>query len=168
MKRGHITAGVITALALPGLGLGLGLGLTTSASAATAHAAGTAAAKSPRYVMLDCGSKAQVEPGTYVLTCADAGIGLANLHWTSWTSKLASGYGTEWENDCQPNCAAGHIHHYPVLAVAWGSASVAGHPGERRYTKVTLIYPGARPPVYELVKGKVVATYPATQTLPAL
>jgi hypothetical protein len=79
MRRGHSTAGVITALALPGLGLGLGLGLTASASAATAHAAGAVAAKSPRYVVLDCGSKAQVEPGTYVLTCADAGIGLANL-----------------------------------------------------------------------------------------
>ena len=33
---------------------------------------------------------------------------------------------------------------------------------------VALIYPGARPPVYKLVNGKLVATYPVTQTLPAL
>ncbi len=165
MRRGHIATGVITALALPGLGLGLGL--TTSAGAATAHTAGAAAAESPRYVVLDCGFKAQVEPGNYVLACADVGIGLENLHWTSWTSKLASGYGTEWENDCQPSCAQGHFHHYPVVAVLWGSASVQGHPAERRYTRVTLIYPGVRPPVYVLGKGKVVATYPVTQTLPA-
>jgi hypothetical protein len=171
MRRGYIATGVIAALALPGLGLGLGLGLTTSAGAATAHAAGAGAAaaavKTPRYVVLDCESRAQVKPGTYVLTCADAGIGLQNLRWTSWTPKLASGYGTEWENDCQPNCAAGHFHYYPVVAVLWGSGGVQGHPAERRYTEVTLIYPGARPPVYQLVNGKVVTTYPVTQTLPA-
>jgi hypothetical protein len=168
MKLGRIATGVIAALALPGLGLGLGLGLTASAGAATPHASGTAATKSPRYVVLNCESRAQVEPGSYVLACADAGIGLQDLHWTSWTPKLASGYGTEWENDCKPNCAEGHLHYYPVLATAWGSASVQGHPADRRYTEVTLIYPGARPPVYELVNDKVVATYPVTQTLAAL
>jgi hypothetical protein len=168
MKRRLIATGVITALALLGLGLGLGLGLTTSAGAATTHAAGTAPTKSPPYVALNCAFKAQVKPGTYVLACADAGIGLQGLRWTSWTPKLASGYGTEWENDCQPNCAEGHIHHYPVVTVLWGSASVKGHPAERRYTEVTLIYPAARPPVYTLVNGKVVATYPVTQTVPAL
>ena len=45
---------------------------------------------------------------------------------------------------------------------------MSGHPAERRYTEVTLIYPGARPPVYKLVNGKLVATYPVTQTFPAL
>jgi hypothetical protein len=168
MKLGRIATGAIAALALPGLGLGLGLGLTASAGAATTHAARAAATKSPRYVVLNCEFMAQVKPESYVLACADAGIGLQNLHWTSWAPKLASGYGTEWENDCKPNCAEGHLHYYPVLAVLWGSASVKGHPAERRYTEVTLIYPGARPPVYEFVNGKVVATYPGTQTLPAL
>ena len=103
-----------------------------------------------------------------MLACADDGAGLQGLHWTSWTPRLASGYGTEYENDCQPNCAEGHIHHYPALVVLWGSGSGSGHPAERQYTQVTLIYPGARPPVYELVNGKVVATYPVTQTRPAL
>ena len=90
------------------------------------------------------------------------------MRWTSWTPKLASGYGSGVRNDCQPNCAAGHLHHYPVLAVLWGSGGVKGHSAERRYTRLTLIYPGPRPPVYELKHGKAVATYPATQTLPAL
>jgi hypothetical protein len=156
MRSGRIATGAIAALALPGLGLGLGL--TGSAGAAPIH--------SPRYVVLDCGLKPQTKPGTIVLTCADAGMGLQGLHWTSWTSELASGYGTEWENDCKPNCAAGHIHHYPVLVMLWGSASVQGHPAERRYTRATLVYPGARPPLYTTVNGKVVATYPVSQTLP--
>ena len=65
-------------------------------------------------------------------------------------------------------CAEGHFHHYPALVMLWGSASVQGHPTGRHYTEVTLIYPGARPPVYEFVNGKLVATYPVTRTLPAL
>lgn len=155
MKR-LIATGIITALAAGGLGVGL----TASAGAATTTA--------PRYVVLNCANKAQVGPGSYVLTCADGNMGLRGLHWTSWTPRLASGYGTEYVNDCKPNCAEGHFHNYPALVVLWGSGSVAGHPAERRYTEVTLVYPGARPPVYQLVNGKVVATYPVTQTLPAL
>ena len=57
MKRGLIASGVITLLA----GLGLGLGLTASAGASTG---GTAAAASPRYVVLNCEMKAQTRPGS--------------------------------------------------------------------------------------------------------
>lgn len=91
-----------------------------------------------------------VRPATLSLACADDGTGLQGMHWTTWAPQLSSGYGTEWENDCTPNCAEGQIHYYPALAVLWGSA-VKGHPGEERYTEVTLVYPGARPPVYEVV-----------------
>ena len=163
MHRGHLIAAVITGILIAGTGLGVGL-----SAAAGAATAAHEVAHGPRYVALDCEFKPQVKPGTYVLACADAGVGLERMHWTSWTPKLASGYGSEWENDCQPNCAAGHLHHYPVLAVLWGSGGVKGHSAERRYTQLTLIYPGPRPPVYELKHGKAVATYPATQTLPAL
>jgi hypothetical protein len=101
------------------------------------------------------------------VACADNGIGLTHLHWTSWTPQLASAYGTTWENDCKPSCAEGHVHYYPVVAVLWGSATVQGHPGERRYTEATLSYPKRRPAVYATsCNGKVVATYPVTQTLP--
>ena len=111
--------------------------------------------------------KAQVKPGTISLACADNGIGLTHLHWTSWTPQLASAYGTNWENDCKPSCAQGHVHNYPVVAVLWGSATVKGHPGERRYTEATLSYTKRRPAVYATsCNGKVVATYPVTQTLP--
>jgi hypothetical protein len=109
-----------------------------------------------------------VQPSAYVITCADAGIGVKHLHWTSWTPKLASGDGTFWENDCTPNCAAGHFHYYPSLEVLWGSAAVKNHPADRRYTKLTVIFTGKkRPPVYVLKNGKPVATYPLTQTFDA-
>jgi hypothetical protein len=158
--------------AIAALGLGLGLGLAGPAGASTAqsapHAAQVDSAAVPsKPVVLNCLNKPEVRPGTLVLTCADDGTGLQGMHWTSWTTPLASGYGTFYENDCIPNCAEGHIHYYPVLVMLWGSRAVKGHPGDSSYTETTLVFPGARPPVYVTENGKVVATYPVTQTLPA-
>jgi len=110
-----------------------------------------------------------VAPSTFIIACGDGGIGVQRLRWTSWTPKLASGYGTFWENDCKPSCAQGHFHYYPSLEVLWGSAAVKGHPADRRYTKLTVIFTSAtRPPVYVLRNGKLVATYPLTQTFGAI
>jgi hypothetical protein len=144
--------------------------LASQSAAATSAAAVTRAgpaAAAPQYVVINCMNKAQVRPGTIVLACADDGMGLTHLHWTSWTPELASAYGTEWQNDCKPNCAEGHFHYYPVLVMLWGTATVKGHPGERRYTEATLSYPRGRPVLYVVgCNGKVVATYPVSQTLP--
>lgn len=140
-------------------------GMAASSAAAVTRTVSAAAA--PQHVVLNCLGKAQVKPGTLTIACADDGIGLTHLHWTSWTPKLASAYGTEWENDCTPDCAAGHIHYYPVVAVLWGSATVKGHRGERRYTEATLSYPKGRPPLYVTnCDNKVVATHPVSQTVP--
>lgn len=165
MNRGRLAA---IASGFAAAALGLGLWVSASAGAATTHAA-AAAGDAPRYVVLNCNEndKAQVEPGTIYLACADDGIGLSHLHWTSWTPELASAYGTEWQNDCKPDCADGHFHNYPVVVELWGSAAVKGHPAERRYTQVTISYPQSRPPFYVLnSNGKVVTTYPLSQTLP--
>ena len=175
MKQRLITS-ITSALATAALGLTIGLmasaGSThTTLDAATAPAAGTAAASSaaPEYVMLNCDFKAVVRPSSYVLACADDGMGLESMQWTSWTAHLASGYGTFYEKNCTPSCASGRILDYPVIITAWGSAGVTGHPSERRYTELTLTFPGtSRPPVYVLVNGKVVATHPVTQVLPAI
>ncbi len=156
-------------LAVAALGVALGLPGPAGPGTASADAVTRAgsAAGAARFVVLDCTGQAQVKPGTITLACADNGIGLTHLHWTSWTPELASAYGTEWRNDCKPNCAAGHIHHYPVRAMLWGSATVQGHPAERRYTEATLSYPKGRPAVYVVkCNAKVVATYPVSQTLP--
>ncbi len=163
MKRRQIAVGVITLLSAAGLSLGLGL--TASAGAASAHAGTTQA--SPRYVLRECNFKPVVEPGTYEIACADDGLGISGMHWTSWGPHLASGYGTSWEKLCVPNCADGKIGHYPVLVMLWGSATVKGYPGDRRYTEVTLIYTGNRPPYYQLVNGKVIKEYRQTLTVPA-
>ncbi len=143
MKRGRLSL-VIAAVAVPALGLGLGLGLGGTASAALASPARTSMF-SEQTVVVNCLGTPQVRPGSFTLACADANDGLTGLSWTSWTSHLASGYGTEKVNDCNPNCAEGHFHSYPVLVIFWGDAGLRGHPGTQRYTNITLLYPGARP-----------------------
>lgn len=164
MKRGRFTT-IASAFAIAALGLSFGLagraGAAPSSGAVTR--AGSVAAASP-YVVLNCLGKTQVKPGTIVLSCADDNDGLTHLHWTSWTPQLASDYGTEWANDCKPNCAQGHIYYYPVLAMLWGSSAVTGHPGERHFINATLSYPKGRPAIYVTgCNGKVVATYPVIQ-----
>ena len=149
MKRGRLSL-VVAAIAVPALGLGLGLGLGSTASASPAAPASPVRTSvfSEQTVVVNCLSKPQVRPGSFTLACADANDGLIRLSWTSWTPHLASGYGTEQVNDCNPNCAAGHFHSYPVLVIFWGNAALRGHPGTQRYTNITLLYPGARPPVF--------------------
>jgi hypothetical protein len=168
MSRGLFTT-IASGFAIAALGLSLGLVGSAGAaptSAAAITRAGSAPA-APRYVVLNCMDKAQVKPGAIVLACADDGLGLTHLRWTSWTLELASAYGTEWENDCKPNCAEGHFHYYPVVAVLWGSATVKGYPGEERYTEATVSYLKARPPVYVIsCNSKVVATHPVSWTVP--
>jgi hypothetical protein len=170
MNRGRfITAASMCAIAAVGLSAWLVGSASAAPSSARAVTRDDSAATAPHYVVLNCmdNDKAQVKPGTIVLACADDGLGLKDLHWTSWTPELASAYGTEWENDCVPDCAEGHFHYYPVVAELWGSATVKGNPGERRYTEATISYLKARPPVYVLnCKGKVVATHPVSWTVP--
>ncbi len=177
MNRRRITA--IASIFTPvAVGLAFGLVAMNGAAASARDEARTinvttrtvtttaVTASGPRYVTLDCNSKSEVQPSQYVMACGDGNAALAGLHWTSWTPQLASGHGDYYLNDCRPYCAAGHIHKYPALVVLWGSGSVQGHPAERRYTQVTLVFPGTRPPLYQLVNGKGVTTYPVSQTWP--
>ena len=167
MRRITIAIVVIAVLAL--IGAGAGLGLAASAGAATGSAASTATASSThpqKYVVADC-NQWQAEPSVYIFFCADAGAGLQDLHWTTWSPKLASGYGTYYENQCTPDCAAGHFRYYPALVVLWGSGVVKGRPADRRYTEFTLIFTGKRPAVAHVKDGKNYYTYPVTQTFPA-
>lgn len=164
MCRTSIAAAVGAVLAAAGLSVGIGLSQSASASVAVPHADASISSEQP--VVINCQNMAQIRPGTFTLACADGNDALVKMSWTSWTPRLATGYGTETLNDCIPNCAEGHFRNYPVLAVLWGNAAVTGHPGEQRYTMYTLIYPGARPPHYTVVNGKVVTTYPVSRTDP--
>jgi hypothetical protein len=144
MKRAHLGASIISALAAGALTFGtLTFGLAGSAGAAPARPAGTVSVQT---VVLDCpGVGALVRPKTFILTCADGYVQLDKLSWTSWTPGLASATGTLSKNTCTPSCVAGHFRSYPVVAVLWGRAALKNHPGEQCYTKMTIIYTGSRP-----------------------
>jgi hypothetical protein len=170
MNLGPLTT-MMSGFAIAALGLTVGLATPARAPRVTLDAAtvvATAMAKAPARVLLNCSDEGVAEPSSYIITCADAGMRLKGLHWTTWSPRFASAYGTFTENDCQPSCAAGHFRNYPVIVTAWGSKSVAGHASERAYTEFTATFPGgSHPPLYELAGGKVVATYPVIQLLPA-
>ncbi len=164
MRRTNIAIVVIAVLAV--IGAGTGIGLAASAGAATRTTA-VSATHTPTYVIADC-SELQVKPSSYILACADGNAGLEHLDWTTWSAKLASGYGTFYENDCTPTCVDGHFHTYPALVVLWGSGAVKGHPADRRYTEITLIFTTSkRPSVVFYKNGKAHYTYPVTQTFAA-
>ena len=138
----------------------------SSAPAAAGGAGAVNAAPVPvdgrPFVLWDCENKARVEPASFVLGCGDGGYGLSGAHWTRWAGADAAGVGTEYLNDCSPNCAAGHFHDYPVDIKLTGSDLVAQNE-PFAYTMITLTYLGARPPVQTGVRdGKPVLTYPAT------
>ena len=142
MKRAYLGASIIPALAVGALTAGL---LAGSATAAPARPA--AGPVSIQTVVLDCpGLPALVRPKTFILSCADGYVQLGKLSWTSWTPGLASATGTLIKNTCTPSCVAGHFRSYRVLVILWGKAAVKNHPGEQCYTRMTLIYPGSRPP----------------------
>ena len=158
MKLGRTTIGTL-AVASSLLAGGLGLALP-------AHAAATSGlAHMTKYVVLNCNGKPEVKPGTIELACADDGLGLEHLHWTTgWTRHGAAGHGIFWENLCKPNCAEGRIEKMRARVTLRGSAAVKGHPGDRQYTRLTAVFPGKRPTVYKRRHGKIVATHPKSWT----
>jgi hypothetical protein len=70
-----------------------------------------------------------VEPTEIVVTCADDGWVLKDLHWSSWTASEATTVGSLVYNDCHPYCAAGHFHTVPGTHVTL-TAPVRGAGGQ--------------------------------------
>jgi hypothetical protein len=99
-------------------------------------------------VVINCLVKSQTRPSNFILTCADAGDVLAQLHWASWGSGAAFATGIEQINNCKPNCAAGKFINYPVLVNLWRPEPLRGHPGTSYFTRATRIYTNNRPPLY--------------------
>lgn len=151
MKRGRVTSAILATIAAGTLGITLSAASSASAAPSSAAKAAsktaattTTAASKHNVVVINCQNKAQVEPRDFVLACADGNIALERLGWTSWTPKLASAFGTYVANDCIPNCAEGHFHSYPAIAVLWRPVRY-GHSGGVRFSDLTVIFTGSRP-----------------------
>lgn len=147
---------------------GPGTGSASSAGAQSAHSAApgpvTSTASGPgTYVLWDCTGTAEVEPSSYVLTCADGNTVLEAMHWSSWQPGEAAGSGTLAENDCTPDCADGKTIDYPVSVTLTGSRFYS-QAGKYTYPSITMHFPDAAPAEYSTVDGKTTVTYPDTVT----
>lgn len=127
-------------------------GLVPAAAAATAAAAAShpAAASRPAAdgasgdsVLVDCGNHHRVAPRRFVLSCADANDYLRHLTWVTWNS-TALAAGTEWINDCTPDCAQGTFRHYRVVVVLWRPRPLPGSSSDY-FTRLTTLYTHKRP-----------------------
>ncbi len=56
----------------------------------------------------------EYKPEAITLTCADGGVSIAEITWTSWSAEGAKGNGTWSENLCEPSCAEGKFVIAPV------------------------------------------------------
>ena len=54
----------------------------------------------------DCESS-EYKPESITITCADGGIYLDKIRWSSWSQEGATGIGIFSENLCEPSCAEG-------------------------------------------------------------
>jgi hypothetical protein len=147
MKARSARLPIAAALVLCGTAAAVGMAGTVSASTAAgrhppAHAV-TAAAATKVPVVLTCLKHGQVRPRQYILTCADANDYLTALRWAGW-GPAAFASGTNTFNDCVPTCVAGHLHSFPVLVTLWRAEPLPGHPGQRYFARLTLIYTGNR------------------------
>ena len=133
MNCRRLASAVAAAIVVAGTGVSI-----TAASPASSSARPAAPAK----VIVNCEGRKQVEPRQFVLACADGNAYLDELAWTSWTQSMGTAAGVFIVNDCNPFCAAGHFHSYPVLAVVWGSSR---YRGSQRYSELTIIFTGKRP-----------------------
>jgi hypothetical protein len=124
------------------------LAVLASAGASSTAAAGSTHTK----VVHDCNHPV-VKPSRIIIACGDGNFYLARLHWGLWNGYTARGHGRAWANDCIPDCADGHFHHYAVrvaLTRVWATKGYGwlfhradlyyphGHPGDRRHQRVRL------------------------------
>jgi hypothetical protein len=113
---------------------------------ATASPARAATAVTGAGVVADCAGPAPFllssDPSSIILACADSGIGIQDLDWTSWSASAAAGTGLLWENLCTPSCADGTYGHYPVAVTL--SAVKASAKGEW-FSRLSLTWQGSRP-----------------------
>jgi hypothetical protein len=116
------------------------VGLSAAALLASAPAA-SAAAGDP--VVVNCLGKGVQKPREIVMACADAGIMVDGIRWTTWNENRARGTGTLVWNTCLPtDCASGIVEKYRVRITLGG---VASGPGTDVFSAMTLRFPQGGP-----------------------
>jgi hypothetical protein len=101
------------------------------------------AASGANRVVGNCRSS-QVKPKSIILACADVNTYVNKIVWKSFGGASATARGALVENDCTPNCAAGHFHSYPVTFTLTHAEACFDRHDDYRLISITFI--AARPP----------------------
>ena len=106
--------------------LSLTLWLPTASYASTTGVSATApTGVSATVYVNDCGTPT-VKPESLTQFCADAGVSIIHIRWSSWNAQGATGVATLAINSCDPYCAAGKYSLTPVKVRLTGLHIVKG------------------------------------------
>jgi hypothetical protein len=113
---------------------------TVSVAAAAAALPASAAA---RTYMPDCQSKLRFQPRSVTVFCADAGMVVRRVDWTSWGDDRARGDSRRaFVNDCEPSCADGTFHRYHAQLLLRRPRTCSN--GRRAFTRMRVSFVGRK------------------------
>ncbi|MEU9286932.1 hypothetical protein AB0D57_20015 [Streptomyces sp. NPDC048275] len=128
------------------------MGTASAAPVASPSAAHTVQQQLGRPVIVDCFWDPQVLPDEFILACGDGNSLLVSLDWSHWGRTSATAEGLNVVNDCEPYCAAGRFHAYPVVVRLDHPEPWKKQPRLEHYTRMSLIYTDDRPDGYSRVE----------------
>ncbi len=132
---------------VPGAALAAALavaGLIGAAGLPSAGASGLPASASgkPPLLISSC-AKPKFKPATVILACGDASLGATGVVWSRWGQKAAVGAGTGQLNDCNPDCARGHVKTAPMSLRASKPHTCSN--GRRIFTRLAYTWTSGAP-----------------------
>ncbi len=110
---------------------------TPSSRTAAHRVALTDANKTSLPLLLTCAGSGTVRPASFVVDCQSSRSYLTGVHWSTWTTKSATGSATLVTNACTPSCQTGHITRVSARVAA--RSPIPGRRGEVFYL-LTLTY----------------------------
>lgn len=84
------------------------------------------------------------QPVSVVVTCADVGLIVKRIKWSSWTTSVAIGTGVANVNLCEPSCVDGKRKKYPAKLVLSKPKLCANNVSV--FTSLRLAYTGKKRP----------------------
>lgn len=122
--------------------------------AGAAHGSGSApeaTAGQNRVLLIYNCKRGKYKPTTVIVSCADANFRVRGIQWSSWTRREARGRGTALVNDCDPNCAEGTFHRYPIHLRAYRPRMTDGCVPGSLFTRLGWRFPRGRLPNSEAI-----------------
>lgn len=119
-------------------------GSSSSGSRTPAHSTNETSASAPLPLVAWCNPQTNSpvsHPSGITIACADGGVNVTKINWTSWSQTEATGTGDLQVNTCMPDCASGAIDSYPEARVGLTHPVTSG--GVLIFSCVTITSPSA-------------------------